>query len=69
MKPLAEFLHRGTFSRASDFTQQVVGEGQAHQRGSRLERTVQVVRYVSELNHLRHAKNLLACFAHVNATG
>jgi hypothetical protein len=53
---------------ATDFLKEVVRQRQADESRSRLEFSMQVIRYVAKLNHLRHAHSLSACGEHVNST-
>jgi len=53
---------------ATDFLKEVVRQRQADESCSRLKFSMQVIRYVAELNHLRHGHSLSACAQHVNST-
>lgn len=61
----AQIIDCRPLCRAADFVEQVVGERHAGHCGTRLQTAMQVRRHVSNLDHHRHAKTMIACAAHV----
>ena len=53
---------------ATDFLKEIVRQRQADESRSRFEFSMQAIRYVTKLNHLRHGHSLSACAQHVNST-
>jgi hypothetical protein len=61
----AHFIKGWAVERVAQLAEQVIGEGHAFQRRTRLEFAMQVGRYIPDLNHDRHVISNLACVAHV----
>src|SRR4051794_3036084 len=66
MQALAQLLHRRALGEPSDFREQKIRQRHAGHRGASLQRAVHGVRHIADLNHFRHALNMLTCESHVN---
>jgi hypothetical protein len=67
VEPLPQFAQGRPFGTAADLREEIIREGEAFQRRTRFEEAVQLVRNITELDHLCHVKNIHACFPHVKS--
>ena len=68
VQALTKFGQRRTLRDLSEFAEQIVGERHARHRGPGFQAAMKSIRDISNLDHPRHAMNVFACDAHVNAT-
>jgi len=59
--PLSQFRNSRSFCNAPDLSQEIVGQGQAFEGRTGFQLAVQIVRNVSELDHLGHVTRIAAC--------
>jgi hypothetical protein len=67
-KATSQFSDCWPLGDATDFLNKVVRQRQADESRSRLEFSMQVIRYVAKLNHFRHGHSISACAQHVNGS-
>ncbi len=64
-----DLAERGAFGHAFELSLDVIGEGHVGLGGAQFEFPMECIGYVSNLDHLWHVTNMLACDSHVNASG
>jgi hypothetical protein len=66
MQTLPKLGQRRTLRDLSQLTKQIIGERRARHRGSGFQAAMESIRDIANLYHPCHARNVLACAAHVN---
>src|SRR5205823_3166195 len=65
-QPRDQLLDRGGLGVSLDLFEEVIRQGHACLRGTRLQLSMKLIRDIAKLDHLGHANRMNACGAHVN---
>lgn len=69
VQTFSQLIERWLLGDSFDFCQQIIRQGHSSHSSPGLQDAMQSIRHISQLNHLRHAANVLSCFPPVNLAG